>query len=1597
MIANFLEKIANSSDGAIVTRSCTVGREIPTPLYDSKSNYLNPCFLAYTFNIINLLLGAFIIHQTFTLIFRNRFGPHKIKYSFGSSLKLRSSGICHLVKLNSVFLHILLQLILLALNYDSLTNLKSINLITGFIVAAFLVLPLQIIEPTRSVVPTASVLLFWLFSFVENSIIFVLDLVSPYKTNIPSKKELAIISLIIEFSMTANSLAIFLLEAVVYRPTVELSEYFELNGWHIESIHHIFSDICFTWLEPLIKKIYKTNDVEVDEVPPAPIHLQYETTYFTFKRLWDESVSYAKKKNKVTKDDKKELNFSFVYILLKFQCASILKGISFDFLEMIFGFSQPFLLQKFINFFAANEVSSESSLNPPIIIGFGIAVSIFIVSTARFISFNRFFYHFFGINFALQSALESMIYNKSIKLSPESRRNKPSGDIINHLAVDITTIADCPRSVSDIACNPFRLTLCLLALYKIIGNSTWAGFIAACILVPISSKVSTAITSIYAEGLEYKDARTRLTSEILNSIKSIKLYSWEEPMLKRLDEVRNGKELVLSKRIGIYNAFAEFLWSCIPFFISSTCFIVYAYISDIPLTPSIIFPAVSLFDLLSEPILMLPNAFVAIAETKVALQRLKEFLLMDELETDYVERTYEPLKNGDISVSITESTFVWSSKIDANKDPESEVESVNNVALSDIDFSARKGQLSCIVGRVGSGKTTLIKSMLGEVPLLRSPNSSLKVNGSVAYCPQQPWILNATVKENILFGFRYDKDFYAKTIDACELESDFQVLPDGDRTVVGEKGISLSGGQKARIALARAVYSRADIYLLDDVLSAVDAHVGKNIIKKVISKEGLLASKTIILATNSVSVLSTSDEIILLKGGKITERGSFEVVMNSGSDLADLINEFGKDDSNAASKENTPELSCEKSNEHEYPDIRTLNAENYLNEEMGVATGNEAFLERVRTNNTVTAASIISFGHDYEQDEDQDIMKKTGEIAEKGEKGNIKLSVYLEYFKACNYSYMIFWVVCFCANVSATLFGSYVLKVWSEKNLSENMNYKPVLFLGLYVGLGILASFLSLFGSLVIWMYCVINGSKHFHDTMARSVLRAPMSFFETTPIGRILNRFSEDLSVIDSQLMWIFLGFGEFLLMALGMFVIIIYNLPLMAVIIFVLVIIYNELRKLFIPTSRELKRLRSACKSPIFSHLQESISGIEVIRAFSQVDRFVYKNMKNVNTLTKIDYSNNCANRWLSMRLQFISSIIVFACCLLILATVGTKNQLSVGLIGFIMIRTLSVVGTLNAIIRYWAEVETKSVAVERIIQFFNLEPEAEMIVESQRPPQSWPSKGAVKFVDYSTKYRENLDPVLKNISVEINPQEKIGIVGRTGAGKSSLTLALFRIIEACGGHIEIDGIDTSKIGLFDLRKQISIIPQESHTIEGSIRDNLDPFKQYTDEQLWRVLELAHLKEHVENMKTEKAKLLGEEKKKSTNSSSVEDTTKQYDTGLNAKVEENGSNLSSGQKQLLSLARALLNSSKILVLDEATAAVDVQTDKIIQETIRSEFKDRTILTIAHRLETILDSDRVLVLDKGKVKEFDTPEELLKNKDTIFYSLCKEGGYLNE
>ncbi|OMH86347.1 Multidrug resistance-associated protein 1, partial [Zancudomyces culisetae] len=1056
--------------------------------------------------------------------------------------------------------------------------------------------------------------------------------------------------------------------------------------------------------------------------------------------------------------------------------------------------------------------------------------------------------------------------------------------------------------------------------------------------------------------------------------------------------------------------------------------------------------------MLQFPIFIVPMTIVSMVETTVSGKRIVELLRSEELQRDAVERLEYPASDAQNTevVSITSGNFTWgkllmgktdrdddddggeksktgdggkaeneksndsgkkkkSEKGKKNKKGKSEADDssdimeteADKVTLSDINFVCNKGQLVSVVGRVGSGKSSLVSAMLGDMKKL---SGKVTVRGRVAYVPQQPWIINATLRENILFGHKYDEDFYRKVVKTCELEKDIEMLKGGDMAEIGENGINLSGGQKARVSLARAVYSKAQLFLFDDPLSAVDAHVGRNLMKNVIGPSGLLKNRTRILVTHALQYLPVCDNIYAMKDGVIVESGTYsELIADSQGFLSVFMG--GVDGLTTQGQEN---MDSETSSN---VDISTDASSKDVDGAPGAEPDYTEIVRRISMKKRLSIGSLGSYAglnilQQLEDDDDDDDegssttkdkmvvtkqQKPAGESSseetkdegaliqsEESEKGNVKLSVFWSYIKASSISGMLLYVIFAVAKSGFMVGASLWLKQWSNNNsLSQSMQsgHSKTYYLLIYGLLGFLQAISYSLENLIIWVVCAIRAARSTHNGLLNGVMRSPMSFFDTTPTGRILNRFNKDQDSIDRSIPRAFDMWIQSMISVITSLLVIMGSFWMFAIAAAIILIVYAYIQRYFVTSSRELKRLESTTRSPIYAHFQESLSGMSSIRSYDQADRFLAQNRLFLESNTRASFPFISLNRWLSIRLELMGACIIFmASFFSVLSTYLSLSFISASLVGLAVSYSLDITQRLSWGVRQAVELETSIISIERNLEYANLPPEAPESIPDTKPPKDWPQHGKITFNNYSTRYRPGLDLVLRDINLTIEPSTRVGVVGRTGAGKSSLTLTLFRIIEAAAGSIQIDGVDISKLGLHDLRSKLVIIPQDPVLFGGTLRENLDPFSQYTDAEIWIALEHAQLKPWVLDYgKTSASNNAG-----SSSSSVASDaqptitsnSATSSNVGLNLQIQNNGSNLSLGQRQLVCLARALLRSPlKILVLDEATAAIDVETDRMIQQAIRSEqFSDCTVITIAHRLNTIMDSDKILVIDAGQI-----------------------------
>ena len=1269
------------------------------------------------------------------------------------------------------------------------------------IVSLGVIFSVQYLEHTRSRTPNGVVLFYWLFFLIA----YAVKLRSLVAQDSFQHHIAYFVAFCASFALAGVE---FILEWLVPR---KLSTYESLTDGDECPIEYanVFSILSFSWMTPMMKYGY--------------------TSYLTEDDLWnlrrrDTARSTGDAFEKAWHQERREKHPSIWLALFRGFSGPYVRGALFKTVSDVLAFAQPQLLRLLIRF-----VDSYRGPTPqPVIRGAAIALAMFAVSVTQTIFLHQYFQRAFEVGMRVKSALTAAIYSKSMKLSNEGRAAQSTGDIVNLMAVDTMRLQDLTQYGQQLWSAPLQITLCMISLYQLVGLSMLAGVAVMILMIPINGVIAKYMKTLQKRQMKNKDARTRLMTEILNNMKSIKLYAWSTAFINKLNHVRNDQELKVLRQIGAAQSIANFTWSTTPFLVSCSTFAVFVMAQNEPLTTDIIFPALTLFNLLTFPLAILPMVITAIIEASVAVERLTRFFTAEELQEDAVRRE-SSVAIGEESVRIRDGSFTWD-----KEEPRRALESIN--------LTAKQGELTCIVGRVGSGKSSLLQAILGD---LWKVHGEVVVRGKTAYVAQQSWVMNASVKENILFGHRYDSYFYDRTIKACALLEDFKSLPDGDETEVGERGISLSGGQKARLTLARAVYARADIYLLDDCLSAVDQHVARHLIDKVLGPNGLLKGKTRILATNSIPVLQEAQLVAMIRDGRIVEMGAYEALIAEKGAVAALVRTSNNQ------KESEAEIPDGDASEASSTAIEIGDGDSDQEQEglPHLAPITSRGQPRKSSMSTLRRASTVSFrGARRKANDEEDPKLKQGK--EHSEQGKVKWDVYLEYARTSNVVAVCIYLVTLLGAQTAQVGGSVWLKKWSEVNTEYGGNPQVGKYIGIYFAFGFGSSALVVVQTLILWILCSIEASRKLHERMAWAIFRSPMSFFETTPAGRILNRFSSDMYRIDEQLARTFNQLFVNAARATFTLVVISYSTPIFIALIIPLGTIYLYIQRYYLRASRELKRLDSVTRSPIFAHFQESLGGITTIRAFRQQQRFAQENEWRLDSNLRAYYPSTIANRWLAVRLESMGSVIILAAAGFAIVNVASGSGLTAGMVGLAMSYALQITQSLNWIVRQTVEVETNIVSVERVLEYARLPSEAPEVLSKKRPNISWPAHGAVSFEGYSTKYREGLQPVLKNINLDIKAHEKIGVVGRTGAGKSSLTMALFRIIEPTTGNIRIDDLNTSTIGLLDLRRRLSIIPQDAALFEGTIRDNLDPGHVYDDTELWSCLDHARLKDHVFSM---------------------------------------------------------------------------------------------------------------------------------------------------
>ncbi|KAI6122204.1 ABC protein, partial [Pisolithus croceorrhizus] len=1205
----------------------------------------------------------------------------------------------------------------------------------------------------------------------------------------------------------------------------------------------------------------------------------------------------------------------------------------------------PLVLKALLTF--AEQRSTAHSAGEPLPNvgpGIGMAFGLWALTIVTSVCNNQFFWHSMETGILARAALIACIYERGVKLTGKERVKLTNAALVNHVSADVSRVDACAQWFVTWTA-PIQVTVCLIILCVELGPSALAGFSVFFIIIPFQQQLMALQRRIRHRSVIWTERRTKVLLEVLGAMRVIKYFSYEIPYLHKLFGLRK-KELHEVCKIQFLTSASFALGTSLPALGTTLAFVTYTLTSH-SFNTAVIFSSLSLFQLLRQPMMYMPRALAAIPDAASALERLSDIFHAELIinETMVIDKSQEE------AILIRDATFEWESseKIDqrgrsggrggrkgGHAKTGKEKDELRNDApafkVQGINLAIPRGCLAAIVGPVGSGKSSLLQGIVGE---MRKVSGHVSVGGKVAYCSQTAWIQNATLRENVLFGQPFDEERYWRVIELSCLLPDLELLPDGDLTEIGERGINLSGGQKQRINIARALYFNPEIVILDDPLSAVDAHVGKSLFEDAIL--GFLRSRgiTVLLVTHAIHFLSQVDYVYTMKDGTIVERGRFDELLEQNGEFARLAREYGGHTEDA--KEDVEE--------------------------------DEAALQQKKV--TIEDVKLKS-AKARERAEGKGRIEGRLMVKEQRKTGSVSLKVYWAYLAAGHGAVMLPLIITLMLLMQASqVMNSYTLVWWESNTWNRPNSFYQILYGSLGVGQALFT--LAVGASVDIMSYFV---SQNLHQQSIRKVFHAPMSFFDTTPAGRILSVFGKDIDTMDNQLACELTNTTIFLTMSTVIGAVIIVSIlePYFLIAVVGLYLGYSYFVAFYRASAREVKRLDSMLRSLLYAHFSETFTGLPIIRSYGEMKRFVGSNRYYIDLEDRSLYPVIANQRWLAVRLEFMGAMLTFLVALLAVTDVSGINAAQIGLA---LTYTMMLGQMLSFVTRQTADVENNLNSVERIVQYTRDETVPEEAPHEKpdvKPPVDWPQEGAVEFKDVQMSYRPGLPNVLHGISFSIHGGEKIGIVGRTGAGKSSLMLALYRIVELSGGSIVLDGIDISTLGLRDLRTKISIIPQDPLLFSGTIRSNLDPFNRYDDAKLWDALYRSCLVDQLPSV-------LKEEHDEETR-------TKRYT--LETVIESEGANLSVGERSLLSLARALVKDCKVVVLDEATASVDLETDNKIQRTITTEFRDRTLLCIAHRLRTIISYDRVLVMDAGTVAEFDTPYNLYQKEGGLFRGMCE-------
>ncbi|XP_041819463.1 ATP-binding cassette sub-family C member 9 [Chelmon rostratus] len=1548
------------------------GNDVGINAYSVTEGVLNNgCFV----DALNLVPHVFLLFITFPILFIG-WGSQssKVQIHHNTWLHFPGHNLRWILTFSLLFVHVCEFAEGIVSNKMMETNHLHLFMpaFMGFIAATTSVVYYHNVETSSFPKLLLVLFIYWVLAFITKSIKlwkFVEYRVGPQHLRFCITALLVILYgllMAVEINVIRVRKYVFFANPQKVKPPEDLQD---LGVRFLQPFVNLLSKATYWWMNPLIMGAHKRT-IELKKIGKLPIAMRALTNYLRLKDAYEDQR---------TAEDPDRAPSIWRSMYRAFG-RPILLSSTFRYLADLLGFAGPLCISGIVKYLKTDDgvvtqdktkvgetyfgvyfMSSTELLQNTSVL----AVLLFLALVLQRTFLQASYYVTIETGINLRGALLAMIYNKILRLSTSnmSMGEMTLGQINNLVAIETNQLMWFLFLCPNLWAMPVQIVMGVILLYYLLGWSALVGASVIVLLAPVQYLIATKLADTQKSSLEHSTDRLKKTTEILKGIKLLKLYAWENIFCDSVEETR-GKELTSLKTFAFYTSMSIFMNAAIPIAAVLATFVMHHFLNKTGPSSSEAFAALALFHILVTPLFLLSTVVRFAVKALVSVQKLGEFLQSDEIGDDswrngdmsvafeagkkhlgvqpkainrkqpirYQMDNYEqptrrqmrPTETEDVAVKVANGFFTWGNNLST---------------LSDINIRIPTGQLTMIVGQVGCGKSSLLLAMLGEMQTIEGrvywsnwseteesdEDVRSKNRYSVAYATQKSWLLNATVEENITFGSSFNKQRYKAVIDACSLQPDIDLLPFGDQTEIGERGINLSGGQRQRICVARALYQNTNIVFLDDPFSALDIHLSDHLMQEGILKFLQDDKRTVVLVTHKLQYLIHADWIIAMKDGSVLREGTLKDIQIHDVEL--------------------------------YDHWKTLMNRQDQELEKDIQQDSQTTLERKTLRRTFYSREAKNQIDDEdeeeeEEEEDDDNMSTT---TNRGSK--IPWRVCWCYLSSGGFFMVFLMVSSKLLKHSVIVAIDYWLAIWTSSKTNQSDSY----YLPVFIILCAAGITLCLITSLTV-EFLGLSAATNLHHNLLNKIIHAPIRFFDITPLGQILNRFSADTNIIDQHIPPTLESLTRSTLLCLSAIGVISSITPAFLIALFPLAVAFYFIQKYFRVASKDLQDLDDSTQLPLLCHFSETAEGLTTIRAFRHEARFKQRMLELTDTNNTAYLFLSAANRWLEVRTDYLGAVIVLAAAG---ASIwSSHNGLhSGGLVGLGLTYALTVTNYLNWVVRNLADLEVQMAAVKKVNSFLGTESENyEGSIDTSQVPENWPQDGEIKIQDLCVRYDPMLKPVLKHVNAYIEPGQKVGICGRTGSGKSSLSLAFFNMVDIFEGKIIIDGIDICKLPLQTLRSRLSIILQDPVLFSGSIRFNLDPERTCTDDRLWEALEIAQLKNMV----------------------------KALPGGLDAVVTEGGENFSVGQRQLFCLARAFVRKSSILIMDEATASIDMATENILQKVVMTAFADRTVVTIAHRVHTILTADLVIVMKRGNILEYDKPETLLEQEDGMFASFVK-------